>query len=524
MPTLKTTRREFLAKMGAGAVSASLAACVTTGKGPRAMRPNIMIIMADDMGFSDIGCYGGEIETPNLDRLAAQGLRFTQFYNAARCCPTRASLLTGLFPHQAGVGKMITRGKFEPGPYQGFLNDRCVTIAEALRPAGYRTYMSGKWHVGEMPGHWPRTRGFDRYFGLISGASSYYELLSPRRAMALDDKPYTPPNEGFYMTDAFTDHALRCIEEHEKDQPFFHYVAYTAPHWPLHAPREVVEKYIGRYRKGWDQLREERYERLVKMGIIRPEWALSPRDEGVPPWEDVRDAAEDWDLRMAVYAAMVDRMDWNIGRLLDALEAKGVMDNTLILFLSDNGGCHEGIEGDRRHKKGVRYGDRGSFVAYKRPWANASNTPFRLFKHWVHEGGCSTPLIAHWPKVIHEGGGLTHEAGHVIDLMATCVDVAGATYPETFNGKPVQPMEGRSLLPVLRGGRWQTPRQFAWEHFGNRALRDGDWKLVARRNGPWALYHLAEDRTELHDRIEDEPGLAESLRKQYAAWAARVGV
>jgi len=518
----RTTRREFLA--GAGAAMAFMGGCATVSKERRAMRPNIMIIMADDMGFSDIGCYGGEIETPNLDRLAANGLRFTHFYNAARCCPTRASLLTGLYPHQAGVGKMVRFEDFEPGPYQGFLNDRCVTIAEALRPAGYRTYMSGKWHVGELPAHWPHTRGFDRYFGLISGASSYYELLSPRRRMALDDQPYTPPEEGFYMTDAFTDHAVRCIEEHEEEKPFFHYVAYTAPHWPLHAPREVVEKYVGRYRCGWDALREERYRRLVAMGIIRPEWALAPRDDEVPAWSEVADEIEDWDLRMAVYAAMVDRMDWNIGRILDALEKNGALENTLILFLSDNGGCHEGIEGDKRHVAGTRHGDRGAFTAYKRPWANASNTPFRLFKHWVHEGGCSTPLIAHWPRAIREGGGFTHEVGHVIDLMATCVDVAGATYPEAVNGVPIQPMEGRSLVPVLRGERWRMPRHLAWEHYGNRAIRVGDWKLVARQKGPWALYNLAEDRTELNDRIAEWPGLAADLEAEYAAWAARVGV
>jgi len=346
------SRRGFLKQAAATVVGTGLGwqmlpALAASGTAS-APRPNFLIILADDLGFSDIGCYGSEIRTPNLDRLATEGIRFTQAYSAARCCPSRAALLTGLNPHQAGMGGMVSKPDESepPGPYQGYLNDRCVTLAEALRPAGYRAYMSGKWHVGEAPEHWPRRRGFDRYYGLISGASSYFEILDEgedTRVMALDDAPTKPEGDHFYMTDAFTDYAVRYIEEHDAEQgPFLLYLAYTAPHWPLHALPEDIAKYRGQYRKGWDQLRAERYTRMREMGIIRSEWALSPRDPEVPAWEDVADK-DDMDLRMAVYAAMIDRMDQGIGRVLEALRKRGLDRDTLVLFLSDNGGCHESV-------------------------------------------------------------------------------------------------------------------------------------------------------------------------------------
>lgn len=518
------TRRAFLS---------TAAACTATAALPRAKRPanaagtrpNIIIIMADDMGFSDIGCYGSEIETPNIDRLAANGLRFRQFYNAARCCPTRASLLTGLYPHQAGMGNMVSFGDGVPGPYQGYLNDRCVTLAEALKPAGYRSYCAGKWHVGELPEHWPHTRGFDRYFGLISGASSFYELLHDRRRMALDDQPWTPPDEGFFMTDAFTDFAVDCIDQHEEESPFFLYVPYTAPHWPLHANEEDIDKYRDRYHGGWDQLRAERYERLIAQGIIDPRWPLSPRDPEVPAWDEVNNK-EHWALLMAIYAGMMDCMDQGIGRIIAALERRAALENTLIFYLSDNGASHENpSRAQQYHQPDARPGGRGSYLAYDRPWANAGNTPFRLFKHWVHEGGAATPCVAHWPAGIPARGGLTDAVAHVIDFMPTCLELAGASYPTEFAGQPIRPVEGTSLAPVLRGETPGAERTLFWEHRNNKAIRSGDWKLVTHRNSEdWELYNLVEDRTELNNRIDAETTRVTALRNDWNAWAERVGV
>ncbi|MBN2310699.1 MAG: arylsulfatase [Candidatus Hydrogenedentes bacterium] len=517
-------------RTGAGLATAAASAGLAGAAGtqPSARRPNILVILADDMGYSDLGCYGSEIRTPNLDGLAENGMRFTQFYCAARCCPSRATLLTGLYPHQAGMGRMVSApgAAAEPGPYQGYLNDRCATIAEVLKPAGYRTYMSGKWHVGEAPEHWPRQRGFDRYFGLISGASSYFELLKEpdrQRFMALDDAPFEPEGDDFYMTDAFTDFAVECLEQHDTAQPFFLYLAYTAPHWPLHAWPEDIARYRDAYHDGWDALRARRYARMRELGIIDPRWRLSPRDEEVPPWDDM-DNKEDWALRMAVYAAMIDRMDQGVGRVMQALRATGEEENTLVLFLSDNGACHENIEGRKLNQPGALPGDRRSYVAYRRPWANASNTPFRLFKHWIHEGGIATPLIARWPAVIPEPGALTPEVGHIIDIMATCTDVAGVPYPERRNGQRLVPLEGKTLRPVLEGRSRPGHDALYWEHFRNRGIRQGDWKLVATKTGDWELYDLAADRTELTDLSGRYPEKAKELNAAYDAWAARCGV
>jgi arylsulfatase A-like enzyme len=489
--------------------------------------PSIVIILADDMGFSDVGCYGSEISTPNLDGLAQQGVRFTQAYNAARCCPSRAALLTGLYPHQAGMGGMVSRiGKSKhSGPYQGYLNRQCVTIAEAVRPAGYRTYMAGKWHVGEAPEHWPRKRGFDRYFGLISGASSYFELRNeefPRRVMASDDDPYVPEGDHFYMTDAFTDHAVRFLEEHDRTQPFLLYLAYTAPHWPLHAWPEDIARYRGYYRIGWDALRERRYKRLIELGIIDPKWRLSPRDEEVPPWDSV-DNKGDWDLRMAVYAAMISRMDYGIGRVLETLRKIGAEDDALVLFLSDNGGCHERIH-SKLNKPGSLPGERESYVAYERNWANASNTPFRLFKHWCHEGGISTPLIARWPERILEKGALTHQVAHITDIMPTCLELAGAKYPESFEGHAITPAPGKSLVPIFEGRTREPHARLYWEHERNRAVREGQWKLVATDQGEWELYDLEADRTELNNLAGAQRERAAALDRAWEQWAESCGV
>jgi arylsulfatase len=528
------TRREFMQRTSQGlaatALTGALGNCATT-QGGDPSRPNIVIVMADDMGISDLGCYGSEIHTPVLDSLAGDGLRFTQFYNVARCCPSRASLLTGLHPHQAGMGGMVNRPPAplpEPGPYQGYLNDSCVTVAEALRASGYRTWMSGKWHVGERREHWPTERGFDRYFGFISGAGSFWEVLEEDRPrfMALEDQPYTPPDEDFYMTDAFSDYAVDRIDEHgDNADPFFLYLPHTAPHWPMHAWEEDIAKYRDRYHAGWEVLREERHARMLQLGIVDERWPMSPLDDEVPAWNSLsREARDDMALRMAVYAAMIDRMDQGIGKVVDALKRNGAYDNTLILFLCDNGGCHEMLKNHRLHTPGKKPGERGSFLSYQRGWANASNTPFRMFKHWVHEGGIASPLVAHWPKGIARPGTRTDQVGYIPDLMPTCLDLAGADYPETYNDRAVTPCEGKSLAPILRG-QTRTPHEaLYWEHSGNRAIRRGDYKLVAKKKGDWELYDLKADRTELTDLSVAQPQQAAALHDQWETWARRVGV
>lgn len=508
-------RRQFTSLLAAAPVSFA----------QRRQRPNFLVIMADDMGFSDIGCYGGEVQTPNLDRLARRGVRFTQFYNAARCCPTRAALLTGLYPHQAGVGHMV-QDRGTPA-YQGYLNDRCLTMAEALKPAGYSVMMSGKWHVGENRPHWPVDRGFDQYFGLISGASNFYRL-DPGRKMALNNEPYTPPGKGFYMTNAFSDHAARMVGEAPREKPLALYLPYTAPHWPLHALPQDIEKYRGKFMMGWDRLRTERYERLTAAGLIDKRWPLSPRDPEVPAWDSLNQKErEEWDLRMAVYAAMIDSMDQGIGRVLAAFEKAGRLENTLVLFLADNGGCHEGNNvggGLEKAAKTMVPGGPDSFTSYRRPWANASNTPFRMFKSWVHEGGIASPLIAAWGNRVANPGGLCHDPAHVIDIVPTMLDLADASYPAQRNGRQLVPLAGRSFAPALRGQRVPARAVTGWEHQGHRALRQGDWKIVAKNGQPWELYDLASDRTELRDLAAAEPDRLRGMQQMYAHWAAQCGV
>jgi len=491
-------------------------------------RPNIVIIMADDMGYSDLGCFGSEIATPNLDRLAAGGLRFTQFYNTSRCCPTRASLLTGLYSHQAGIGHM--GDDLGIPSYKGYLLDRCVTIAEVLRPAGYRTLMSGKWHVGIDRPHWPLDRGFEHYYGMLSGAANYFDITKGKsskikRPMAIDNELIIPEPGTFYMTDAITNHAVRMIDSYgRQDKPFFLYVAYTAPHWPLHAWPEDIAKYRGKYMKGWDALRKERHQRMIEMGLIDPRWPLTPRDAKAPAWDDVKDK-QGMDLKMSVYAAQIDRMDQGIGRILKQIREIGAENNTLVMFLSDNGACHEtGPFGFDRRKNGVPCGGVDSYMSYGLSWANASNTPFRKYKHWVHEGGISTPLIAYWPAVITKGGQLTSEVGHVIDLMATCADVAGASYPQSYKGQKIIPLEGKSLAPIFKEGKRQGHDVLYWEHCGNRAVRQSDWKLVsAAETNEWELYDLKADRTELNNLATQHPDKVKELSSLYEDWAKKCG-
>ena len=530
--------------------------------------PNIILIMGDDMGFSDLGCYGGEIRTPVLDGLATEGLRFTQFYNTARCCPTRASLLTGLYPQQAGVGHMM--GDRGTPAFRGDLSPNAVTIAEALKGTGYATYMSGKWHVTpyviENPDkhNWPRQRGFDKFFGMISGAGSLYDP----RSLASDNE-YVAPREGFYCTTDFTNYALECIEQHDNDNPFFMYLSYTAAHWPMHAPADAVAEYKGMYDQGWDAVRAARYQRMQQMGILQPEWELTPRDSFVTPWEgEVAD--REWEIaNMEVYAAMVTLMDEGIGRIVQSLQEKGLYENTLIFFLQDNGACAEELNwvqeqpaeselepmqpGELQTKmvptvtrdgKPIKVmkdgwpGPPDGYTAYGLDWANASNTPFREYKHWVHEGGISTPLIVHWPAGIESKGGYRAEPSHLIDIMATCIEVSGATYPEQYNGNEVVPMEGKSLVPVFADQTLEREAIY-WEHEGNRAVRMGKWKLISKASKKhsfvwdrvndlplehWELFDMEKDRTEMHDLAAEHPEVVRQMAAMWMEWGKRTGI
>ena len=514
-----------------------------------ANRPNIVLILNDDMGYSDLGCYGGEVETPNLDRLAQNGVRFSQFYNTARCSPSRASLLTGLHPHQTGIG--VLTYNMGPEGYAGNLNRRCVTIAEALKASGYRSYLSGKWHVAgnltQPTDSWPMQRGFDEFYGTIIGAGSFYDPNTLTRGN--DNIEHEARAPGFFYTDAISDNAVDMIRRHRKahaDKPFFQYVAYTAPHWPLHAHDEDIARYKGRFDKGWDKLREERLARLVQAGILKDGWPLSDRDPTQPAWLDAKH--KEWLLRcMEVYAAQIDRMDQGIGRILKALEDEGQLDDTLVIFLADNGACAEDIPDDltvdelvnrlmiaKEHTRSgepvqfgndpaVMPGPENTYQSYGRAWANLSNSPFRLYKHWIHEGGISTPLIAHWPAGIAERGAVRHTPGYLPDIMATVLDVTGTPYPEAWQGHEVEPLEGTSLVPVLRQEQPQRPPMF-WEHEGNAAVRIGKWKLVRKFPDPWELYDMEQDRTELNDIAARHPDRVKDMLAQYEAWAQRCGV
>jgi arylsulfatase A-like enzyme len=520
--------------------------------------------MSDDMGFSDIGCYGSEIKTPNLDSLAGNGVRFTQFYNMARCCPTRAALLTGLYPHQAGIGHMMDDRGYDG--YRGQLNRQSVTIAEVLRGGGYRTYMCGKWHVSRniRPGGdksaWPLQRGFEKFYGTITGGGSFYDPTSLCRQnnyiTPVNDVEYRP--EKFYYTDAISDNAVRYLQQHEtesKEQPFFMYVAYTAAHWPMHALEKDIAKYRGKYDDGYEPIRRARFERMKELGLINAKAELSPAAED---WNTTEH--KEWNARcMEVYAAMIDNMDQGIGRIVAQLKQTGQFENTLIFFLQDNGGCAEnqGRNPNRRESptplkafgpddlqpkiwppmqtrdgRWVRTGPEAmpgpedTYVAYGRGWANVSNTPFREYKHWTHEGGISTPLIAHWPAELRANrrGKLEPQPGHVIDIMATCVAVSGVKYPKEFAGEKIKPLQGVSLVPAINGRSLNRDEPIFWEHEANRAVREGKWKLVAKENQPWELYDMENDRSELHDIAAKQPKKVSELSTKWDTWAAKSDV
>ena len=448
-------------------------------------RPNILLIMADDLGFADIGCYGSEIETPNLDALAADGLRFTQFYNTAKCHSSRVSLLTGLYCDQAGSSKL----------------NRGATIGEALSKNGYFTAMSGKWHLSKQPTDF----GFERYWGHLSGAVNFF---TGDDSFRLNGSDWTVPKNlngrPFYTTHAITDFALDFLDEATgQDNPFLLYVAFNAPHYPLQAPEDAVRKYDGRYDGGWDKLRIDRHKRQLKSGLLPAKWKLSPRPDHIPAWNSLDKAEQQWEAdRMEVFAAMVDVLDQNIGRLINSLKDKGILENTLVLFCSDNGACPF----ERTRGRYLKPWDPKSYWTYDASWAHAGNTPFRLYKQNQHEGGISSPLIVHWPDGLKtDPGSLTRQRGHLVDFMATFLDLADATYPKQIGNRRIDPLQGKSLVPIFQG-TIRPPHETLYFHFGtDRALRQGPWKLVSAKLGKWELYNMDDDRTELHDLSDQHP-------------------
>lgn len=478
--------------------------------------PNILIIMVDDMGYSDIGCYGGEIPTPALDRLGNEGMRFTNFYNAGRCCPSRASLLTGLYPHSTGIG-LMTRDHGVPA-YRGFLNDECVTLAEVLGPAGYETYMSGKWHVGEEQGNWPLDRGFDHYFGLIGGYAEYFQMRDTATVIVDGNEPWEPTDTTYYLTNEIGGRAVEYIHDHFSncEKKLFMMVNFTAPHWPLQAPEGSADPFIETYLAGWDAIRARRFERMKELGII-PDDMMSPRPLDVTPWDSVEDK-QAWAELMAVYASMIVSVDEQVAEIMKALDENGQAENTIVIFLSDNGGSPEIMDDHPLNVPGAPIGSRHSYVSYKEPWANASNTPFRWYKEWMHEGGISTPMIVYWPDGI-EGGAVTDATGHIMDIMPTLVELVGATYPREFSGNTISPLEGRSFAQLLLGSRPDEHEFLCWEHKGHRAVIKGQWKLVNRHMLDWELYDLNTDRTESKDLASTYPEVVQELDSIYWVWA-----
>lgn len=504
-----------------------MSAAATTVEG--ASRPNIVVILADDMGFSDLGCYGGEIETPNLDRLAAGGLRFSQFYNCALCGPSRAAIMTGLYPHQVGISS-----------WTGLLNQHCVTVFELLKRGGYATGAFGRLDMTTADTwHDPTNihRYVDQFLGSTGhqGPGNYFKAVNNTEFFR-NGKPFTLPTEGMYKTDLITDFAVQFIERAAAgDKPFFLYFAHYAPHWPLHAKPDDMAKYVERYRKlGWDRAREARYRRLIELGLIDSQTELSPRDKRAVAW----DAAphQDWEAeRMAAFAGQVDALDQSVGRVTDALRKAGVENDTLIIFLSDNGASDQAVNRVDKpnqtwradgtptkagntpdHRPGIA----DTFVTAGPAWSNVSNAPFRNHKHTNYEGGIATPCIVSWPAALQQHG-ITREVGHIIDIPATVLDVAKVEYPSEFQGRRLQPLEGKSLAPLFQTGRRPGHESLCWATGGYRAVRVGSWKLVAAPKGPWELYDLATDRTELHDRAAEQPERMAAMSKIFDEWSKR---
>lgn len=510
----------------------ALSLCFIETQAKKNQRPNIIVILSDDMGYSDLGCFGGDVQTPNLDALANDGLRLTQFYNAARCCPTRASLMTGLYPHQTGIGHMTNPPKesyhnygFEQ--YAGDINDKSITIAQVLKSAGYTTLMTGKWHLGwDDKADWPLQRGFDKFYGCTSGATNYFKPEYPRGIMYMNED-ITIEDSDFYTTDAFTDKAVDFIDKAQSEnanKPFFLYLAYTAPHWPLNAPAKDIAKYKGHYLQGWSELRKQRFDNMKNMGIIDDSWELS-QDDGVE-WNSLSpEKKEEMDLRRAIYSAQIDRMDQNIGKLKSYLEENKLIDNTVIIFLNDNGACAEGgmLGGGPKSQLTTK---EGYFLTYGKAWANSSNTPYREYKHWVHEGGISTPFIVSWPTGIPEKihGKISSDPCFLPDLMATCINLANAEYPAVHQGNDITPHSGKSMVPLFKGKKARTHEEpIFWEHEGNKAVRLGDYKLVSKWNknaeSTWELYNIPLDRTEMNNLTFTKPELVKKMINLYDEWA-----
>ncbi len=511
-------------------------------------RPNVILILADDIGFANLGHMGSEIRTPNIDAMARQGAVLTSMYNCARCCPTRASLLTVLYPHQAGIGHM--GANLGTAAYQGDLRDDAATIEERLHANGYRTLMSGKWHVGgdlwaKRVDKWrpgdpdrptPLQRGFDRFYGILDGVANFF---SPHCIFEDDQQFHVSPTD-YYFTDAITDKAIGMMEESVSlAQPFFLYLAHATPHWPMHAHEEDIARYDGIYDKGWDAVRTARHEEMLSRGVLQHRWNISPRDPGAPAWRDV--SHRDWEAsRMAVYAAMVYRMDHSIGRVFDTLKRLGQYEDTVVMFLSDNGGCAEfmaedgwakfmpdshndGRKIEMGNRPSVRPGGPLTYMSYDLPWANVSNAPLRSFKHWVHEGGISTPLVVQWPGRTKPAT-ISHAPCHVSDILPTIMEVTSSPMLDTVGERMVQPVDGESFLPLLAGRPWTRGQPIAWEHEGNCAIRRGNLKLVRRFDHPWELYDKERDRTELHDLAPRNDSLRKDHESNYGAWSRRVGV
>ena len=465
-------------------------------------RPNIVLIMADDLGFADLGCYGSEIHTPNLDGLAAQGLRLTQFYNTAKCHSSRVSLLTGLYCDQAG-SESLSRG---------------ATIAEVLGGAGYHTMMVGKWHLSKQPTDF----GFDRYWGHLSGACNFF---TGDNTFRLNGQPWKVPEtlngRRFYTTHAIGDFSLQFLKEARAiDKPFLLYVAFNAPHYPFHAPEEDIKKYAGKYDAGWDDIRRARHARQLESGLLPAKWKLSKRPGHIPAWEELDADEQQWEARrMEVFAAMVDVMDENIGRILKYLQDEKLFDNTLFMFCSDNGACPF----ERTRGRDKQPWDAASYWTYDASWAHVGNTPFRLYKQNQHEGGISSPLIVHWPAGLKvKAGSMTNQPGHLIDFMATLIDVGQAEYPTQIGSRVIDPLQGRSLVPIFQD-QVRTPHENLYFHFGSdRALRQGDWKLVSAKRGRWELYNLADDRTETNDLAKKMPDRVEAMATQWFDMAKNI--
>ncbi|MCM8532087.1 MAG: arylsulfatase [Lentisphaeraceae bacterium] len=513
----------------------------------QAEKPSVILILVDDLGYSDLGSFGGEIQTPNIDKLAVNGLRMTQLYNSARCCPTRASLMTGLYPHKTGVGFMTVDNN-KPG-YRGFLNDNCVTSATILKQAGYKTYLAGKWHLRGKSGKecTPTNRGFDEFYGPFHDYADFYK---PELYHRLPEGRAKLPKakSDFYATDAITDHALHFMDDARKaKKPYYLYLAYNAPHFPLQAPKNLIDKYISTYEKGWDSLREERIKRMKNMGILPEKSTLSKKGivpkvpnrnksskyygKQIPAWNSL-DSARKKDLvrRMATFAAMVDSVDQNVGRVIEDLKKNNEHENTVIFFLSDNGACAEwdpyGFDNNPYPKNKLHegkdldlIGQKGTFHSYGTGWANMCNTPFTSYKHYTYEGGISSPMIIHYPKGIHRPGRINRTVNHVMDIPATIIELAVGNYPKTHKGKSVYPLQGRSLVPIMNGQNNAENRTICIEHEGNRAIRSGKWKAVwTNYSKKWELFNIDADRSETHDIANSHPEIVSQLNIQWLNW------